>query len=72
MERLEEFIAWSGMSKTKCLEEEKRSGVQRANEISVTKQEWVIVHQNNEKGLQNISELFGEKSDPARGRFFSG
>lgn len=52
MERLGEFIAWSGMSKTKCLEGEKRSGAQQAfaNEISLTKQEWLIVHQNNEEG----------------------
>ena len=52
MERLGEFIAWSGKSKTKCLEEEERSGAQEAlaNEISVSKQEWVIVHQNNEEG----------------------
>lgn len=50
MERLGEFIACSGKSKTKSLEE--ITSVAQyilATEISVTKQEWTVVQLNNDK-----------------------
>lgn len=70
MKKLGEFIAWSGKNKTKCLEEENTSGAQQtlANEISVTKQEWVIMNQNNEKGSSEHFRTLGEKVCSCQGR----
>lgn len=72
MERVGEFIAWSGKSKIKCLEEiTSVAWCVLASEIIATNQECTVVHLNNDKGSsEQFRTLWRRSLPPSRGGFF--